>query len=263
MDFASSSFLISLAAIVVIDLLLAGDNAIVIALAARTVPAPLRKRAIVWGTVGAIGVRCLMTLIVVWLLSIPGLLFIGGAVLLWIAYKLLLPNGLGVSREGGNPGAKGANIAPAQQKAAPDTNFWAAMRTIVVADAVMGIDNVLGVAGAAQGSYLLVVLGLVLSIPIIAWGSGFVLRWMERFPFIVYIGAGVLAWTAASMIASEPFVSEALAHVKPHRVALFYILLVGGVLFAGLVRTQKRFEGYGLPATVGTALALLIMTLMG
>lgn len=270
MDFTSEAFLTSFAAIVVIDLLLAGDNAIVIALAARTLPAQFQRRAVAWGTLGAIGVRCLMALVVVWLLSIPGFLFMGGAVLLWIAYKLLLPGShspvapeIGVRYASSSAEANGPHLDQANMRSVPDTNFWAAMKTIVVADAVMGIDNVLGVAGAAEGSYFLVALGLAISIPIVAWGSGFMLRWVQRFPFIVYIGAGVLAWTAVNMITSEPFVTEALAKVRPHRVALLYILVVGGVLFAGLVHTHKRFEGYGLPATVGTALALLIMTLMG
>ena len=155
MELLSTEFLYALLAIVVIDLVLAGDNAIVIALAARNLPNHLRNKAIVWGTVGAIAVRSAMTMIVVWLLKIPGLLLLGGALLLWIAYKLLLNQDEG---EGGH------NLAPA-------VGFWAAMKTIVVADAVMGLDNVLAVAGAAHGSFLLVVLGLLISIPIVIWGS--------------------------------------------------------------------------------------------
>ena len=149
-----TQFLSALLAIIVIDLVLAGDNAIVIALAARALPAHLQKRAIVWGAVGAIGVRSLMTVIVVWLLKIPGLLLVGGAMLVWIAYHLLRP-------DDSNSGTHGAAA----------TTFWGAMRTIVIADAVMGLDNVLAVAGAAHGSYLLVVTGLVISVPIVVWGS--------------------------------------------------------------------------------------------
>ncbi|MGZ5073195.1 MAG: TerC family protein [Usitatibacter sp.] len=250
MDFLSEQFLVSLATIVVIDLLLAGDNAIVIALAARALPAEHRRRAVAWGTVGAVAVRALMSLVVVWLLAIPGLLLIGGVALLWISYKLLLPGPLSPA---------GHSLEPAGRA----TGFWGAMRTIVIADAVMGVDNVLGVAGAAQGSYLLVVIGLALSVPIMVWGSGLVMRAMERFPFIVYVGAAVLAWTAVGMIASEPFVAGLLAKVKPHRVALIYILVVGGVLFAGLVRTHRKYADYGLPATLGTAIAVLLRTLLG
>ena len=185
-----ADFLSALLAIVVIDIVLAGDNAIVIALAARSLPPALQKRAILWGAVGAIGVRSLMTVIVVWLLQIPGLLLAGGLLLLWIAFNLLRPD-------------SGADDAHA---AAPVT-FWGAMRTIVIADAVMGLDNVLAVAGAAHGSYLLVVAGLVISVPIVVWGSTLVLKVVDRYPGVVYIGAAVLVWTAVKMIVGEPLVA--------------------------------------------------------
>src|SRR6185295_3477819 len=166
-DMPLTQFISALAAIVIIDLVLAGDNAIVIALAARTLPGHLQKRAIVWGAVGAIVVRSGLTVIVVWLLKIPGLLLVGGLLLVWIAYRLLIPED---HQENGGHNVKGA------------TTFFGAMRTIVVADAIMGLDNVLGVAGAAHGSYLLVVLGLLISVPIVIWGSTLVLRVVERFP---------------------------------------------------------------------------------
>ena len=225
MDILSPQFLSALAAIVVIDLMLAGDNAIVIALAARNVPAHLQKRAVAWGTVGAIAVRSLMTLALVWLLQVPGLLFAGGAVLVWIAYKLLLPD---------EPVA-GAHAGDSA------TSFWGAMRTIVIADAVMGLDNVLAVAGAAHGSYVLVVMGLLISVPIVVWGSGLLLKWVERYPAIVYFGAGVLAWTAVKMMASEPLVKDYLA-AEPVLVALAYATVVGGVLWAGFARNHRRLE---------------------
>ena len=170
MDFTTQT-LSALLAIVVIDLVLAGDNAIVIALAARSLPAHLQKRAIVWGAAGAIVVRSLMTVIVVWLLQIPGLLLAGGLVLFCIAYRLLVP----VEES-------------AESHGAAATTFWGAMRTIVVADAVMGLDNVLAVAGAAHGSYVLVVLGLLISVPIVVWGSTVVLKVVDRFPGVVYVG---------------------------------------------------------------------------
>src|SRR3954464_9080650 len=149
MEMLSPDFFAALASIIVIDLVLAGDNAIVIALAARSVPAHLRTRAIVWGTVGAVVVRSLLTMVVVWLLAIPGLLLAGGTLLVWIAYKLLRPE---------PEGQEGSGLR------AP-YGFWAALRTIIVADLVMGLDNVLAVAGAAHGSYLLVILGLLVSVP--------------------------------------------------------------------------------------------------
>ena len=214
----------ALLAIILIDLVLAGDNAIVIALAARSLPPHLQKKAIVWGTVGAIVVRSTMTVAVVWLLQIPGLMLIGGLGLLWIAYKLLADTG------------DGAHDGPVV------STFWGAMKTIVVADALMGIDNVLGVAGAAQGSFDLVIIGLLISVPIVVFGSTLVLKMVERFPIIIKLGAAVLAFTAAKMIISEELLdpiyggSASLASRETlHTVAQWatYALAVAGVLGAG------------------------------
>ena len=225
MDVMSTQFLSALFAIVIIDLVLAGDNAIVIALAARNVPKHLQKRAIMWGTVGAIVVRTTLTLVVVALLKIPGLLFAGGLFLIWIAYKLLIPE----EGEGGHDDASAA------------TSFWGALRTIVIADTVMGLDNVLAVAGAAHGSFLLVAIGLVISIPIVIWGSTLLLRFVERYPAIVYVGSGVLAWTSVKMMSSEPLVAE---YVAAHWLvlAVAYIVVIGGVLGAGFVRNHLTLE---------------------
>lgn len=225
MDILSTQFLSALIAIIIIDLVLAGDNAIVIALAARNVPQNLQRRAILWGTVGAIVVRTSMTLIVVWLLRIPGLLLVGGALLVWIAYRLLLPE----EAEGDSPAVRAAN------------GFWGAIRTVVVADTVMGLDNVLAVAGAAHGSFLLVALGLLISVPIVIWGSTFLLRIVERYPAFVYLGAGVLAWTAARMITAEPHLEDAFAAYK-FTVPLLCVVAVGGVLWAGFVKNHHRLE---------------------
>ncbi|HEX4929038.1 MAG TPA: TerC family protein [Burkholderiales bacterium] len=218
-------WLSALAAIIVIDLVLAGDNAIVIALAARNLPKHLQRRAIVWGTFGAVAVRASLTVGVLWLLEIPGLSLAGGALLVWIAYKLL------AGGDTGNGGGRSHEVAPA-------SGFWSAMRTIVVADAVMGLDNVLGVAGAAHGNVLLVVIGLLISIPIVVGGSTLILRWIERFPALLYIGGAVLAWTAAKMIVAEPLVEEALAHQPLLRLAL-YVALIGGVLGIALLRNRR------------------------
>jgi YjbE family integral membrane protein len=221
MDIFSGEFLSALLAIVVIDLVLAGDNAIVIALAARSLPAALQKKAIIWGTVGAIMVRAAMTLVVVWLLMVPGLRFLGGLALVWIAYRLLVPK---------------RHEDDSHHK--PADNFWSAMKTIVVADALMGLDNVLAVAGAAKGSFLLVVLGLLISIPIVVWGSTLILKWVDRFPVIVYFGAGVLAWTAAQMMLHEPMLLPHL-HERDLLKASAYLVVVAGVLLAGL-RAARR-----------------------
>jgi len=218
-------FLAALGAIVVIDLVLAGDNAIVIALAARNLPKHLQKRAIVWGTAGAIVMRTSMTLVVVWLLKIPGLLLAGGALLVWIAYRLLLPE----DGEGDATKVRAAN------------NFWGAVKTVVIADTVMGLDNVLAVAGAAGGSFLLVVLGLLISIPIVIWGSTLMLRLVERHPAVVYLGSGVLAWTAVKMITGEPLLKAPLA-AYAFTVPLLYAVTVFGVLWAGFARNHRRLE---------------------
>ena len=218
-----SQFLSALLAIIMIDIVLAGDNAIVIALAARDLPAQLQRRAILWGAAGAIVVRSLMTMIVVWLLNIPGLLLAGGAMLVWIAYRLLRP-------DAGN----GETHGPVA------TTFWGAMRTIVIADAVMGLDNVLAVAGAAHGSYLLVVTGLAISVPIVVWGSTLVLKVVERYPGVVYVGAGVLVWTAAKMITSEPLLKPWL-QATPLLAGLAY-LAIPMVLWAAFVKNHRQLE---------------------
>jgi len=172
--------------IVLLDLVLAGDNAIVIALAARNLPRSLQKRAIIWGTLGAIAVRVLLTVIVVYLLELPGLMLVGGLLLLPIAWKLLKPT----HDEHGSVAAAGG--------------FWSALRIIVVADVLMGVDNVLAIAGAAKGHMGLVVIGLLISIPLVVWGSTLILKLIERFPVIVYAGAAAIAWTAGRMISHEP-----------------------------------------------------------
>jgi YjbE family integral membrane protein len=218
MEFLTPAWWSALLAIILIDLVLAGDNAIVIALAARRLPRALQKKAIVFGTVGAIVVRSLMTLGVVWLLQIPGLMLLGGLGLLWVAWRLIADD----------PGRK--EHAPAA------ATFWGAMRTIVVADALMGIDNVLGVAGAAHGAFDLVIVGLVVSVPIVVFGSTVVLRLVERFPVIVRLGAAVLAWTAAKMITGEPLLDTVFDRDGiVHAIARWstYAVCIAGVLGAG------------------------------
>jgi YjbE family integral membrane protein len=225
-EYLSLEFASALAAIVVIDLALAGDNAIVIALAARNVPRHLQRRAIVAGAAGALAVRLAMTLLVVWLLRIPGLLMVGGLLLVYIAFRLLRPEA----------GGAHAATTPASD------NFWVAMRTIIVADAVMGLDNVLAVAGAAHGSFVLVVLGLLISVPILIWGSTFVLRIVERHPSVVYLGAGVLVSTAVSMITHEPLLKDAFDAAHRATVPAFYAVAIFGVLWAAFVGNHRRLE---------------------
>ena len=208
-------FLTSLLAIIMIDLVLAGDNAIVIGLAARNLPKEKQKKVILWGTAGAVILRVIATIAVVWLLKVPGLMLVGGVLLVWIAYKLLVEE-------------KGHDV-----KAGNST--WAAIRTIIIADAAMGIDNVLAVAGAAHGSILLVIIGLAISVPIVVWGSTILIKWMERYPIIITIGAGILAWTAAKMIVGEAFLKPFFENgfVKYG----FEIIVIAAVL--GLAKLKK------------------------
>jgi YjbE family integral membrane protein len=220
--FLTPEFWSALAAIIVIDLVLAGDNAIVIALAARNLPKTLQRRAVIWGTVGAVAVRASLTVVVLWLLEIPGLMLAGGILLAWIAYRLLA----------GDENGRDHDIPAAR-------SFWAAMRTIVVADAVMGLDNVLAVAGAAHGSVLLVVAGLVISIPIVVWGSTLILHWIERFPALLYLGGAVLAWTAAKMIVDEPLYQDWL-DARPGIRSAIYVVVIAGVLGVPRLRAARK-----------------------
>lgn len=218
-------FISALSAIVVIDVALAGDNAIVIALAARNLPRHLQTRAMIWGAAGAILVRTVMTIVVVWLLKIPGLLFAGGVMLLWIAHKLLRPN----LTDAGN------------DKITAASTFYGAIRTIIAADMVMGLDNMLAVAGAAHGSTLVVGLGLLISIPIVVGGSTILLKFIERFPAIVYLGAGVLAVTAVRMIISEPYIADVMAAYESGA-PIIYAGAVLAVLGNGLINNHRRLE---------------------
>ena len=220
-DWNASAFFAALLSIIVIDLVLAGDNAIVIAMAARTLPEHLRRKAIIWGTLGAVVTRVLMTVAVVWLLKIPGLLLLGGIALLWIAYRLLAPSGNGDQHTDG-----AATMA-------------AALKTIIIADSVMGIDNVLAVAGAAHGSIVLVIVGLLISVPIMVWGSTLALKLIERFPVTIYIGAAILVYTAMHMITTEPMTRSLWDNAPWLRyvaTAAGFVLVLGG----GWLVTKKQ-----------------------
>jgi YjbE family integral membrane protein len=223
-DLFTPAWFSALATIVLIDLVLAGDNAIVIGLAARNVPREKQRRVVLWGTAGAIIVRALLTVVVVWLLRIPAFLLIGGLALVYIGRKL--------TQDGDD-----------EHRIEATGSVAGAVRTIVIADAVMGIDNVLAVGGAAQGSMLLVIIGLAVSVPIVIWGSALVLKWVERFPAILWLGAAVLGWTAAKMIASEPLL-KAWLDALPIARSLLYLLIVGGLVAAPMWRASSpRLRG--------------------
>ena len=180
----------ALGAIILIDVVLGGENAIVIAMASRRLPPDLRKRAMLWGTVGAVGVRFVCVAALTYLLMIPGLRLIGGLALLYIAWQLVKDNG------------------DQEHEVAAASTFWGAMATIVWADAVMGLDNALAIAGAAGGNWWLIIFGLLVSVPIILFGSTVVARIMERWPRTIWVGAGVLVAVAGQMIYDEPLLKE-------------------------------------------------------
>lgn len=187
-------FWLAVGQIVMIDILLGGDNAVVIALACRNLPPDLRKKGIIWGTLGAIALRVVLIFFAMSLLGLPYLKLVGAALLLWIGVKLLAPD------------EEGHGDLQASDK------LLGAIKTIIVADFVMSIDNVIGIAGAAQGAgheghqMPLVIFGLLVSIPIIVWGSSFVLKLMDRFPIIITVGAMLLGWIAGTLAISDPVV---------------------------------------------------------
>ncbi|HZX84612.1 MAG TPA: TerC family protein [Reyranella sp.] len=189
----SAAFFSALLAIVLIDLVLAGDNALIIGLVARNLPKESQRQVILWGTFGAIAIRALMAILVVYILNVPGFMLAGGLALVWIARKLLTPEEQG---------------SESQLVKGPATSMAGAIRTIVIADAVMGVDNVLAIGGAAYGSILLIVLGLAISVPIIIWGSQLVIKLVDRFPSVVLLGGAVLAWTGYSMVVREPLLDH-------------------------------------------------------
>jgi YjbE family integral membrane protein len=180
--------------IIIIDILLGGDNAVVIALACRNLPAPQRTRGVLLGTLGAILLRVVLIAFAVVLLDVPFLKFVGGLLLLWIGIKLMMP------------GHDDHHVTQSDR-------LWAAVKTIIVADAVMSLDNVIAIAGAAEAAdpqhrLVLVIFGLVVSIPLIVWGSTLVLKLLDRFPIVIALGAALLGWIAAGLIIDDPFIDR-------------------------------------------------------
>jgi YjbE family integral membrane protein len=199
--------------IIMIDLVLSGDNAIIIGMAARLLPPAQQRKAIIFGALGAVGLRVLFTALVSVLLGIPLLQAVGGVVLIWIAFKLL-------------------RQSEKEHTVKEGSNLFEAIRTIILADVVMSLDNILAVGGAAHGSVALLLFGLALSMPIILFGSGLVAALMNRLPWLVYVGAGVLVYTAAEMILEDPLLSPYLPHAAWFEWGMV-ALLVGGVLALG------------------------------
>ena len=183
-EIVSQAFWLGLLKIIGVNIILSGDNAVVIALAARSLPAKQQKQAVIWGSLAAIVMRVVLTIFAVALLQLPWLKLIGSLLLFWIGVKLLIPED------------DDANIQASDQ-------LIAAIKTILIADLVMSLDNVIAVAAAAGGSYLLLVLGLAISIPLVIFGATLLLKLMDRFPVIITIGAGLIGWVAGEMLVAD------------------------------------------------------------
>ena len=222
MEIVSMQFFMALGSIILLDILLGGDNAVVIAMAANKLPGNLRRKAIFIGTGGAVVIRLVMTLIAVWLLTIPFLQALGGLILLPIAVKLLVPE-------------------EHDENVTASDSLMGAIKTIIIADAAMGVDNVLAIAGASHGSFLLVACGFLISIPIIVGGSTIVGKLMDRFPVILYAGAGLLGWTAGSMIGHDKILGTLMQQMSGTWAPMtLQIVLTAGVIAIGLWMSRKR-----------------------
>ena len=210
-DISTAAFWIAVLQIIAIDILLGGDNAVVIALACRKLPDTQRKQGILWGVAGAIGLRIVLIFFAVQLLEVPWLKIVGALLLFWIGVKLLLPE-----------------EEDAHGNVAASTTLMGAIKTIIVADAVMSLDNVIAVAGAANGSMTLVVFGILVSIPIVVWGSQLVLKLMDRFPVVITAGGALLGWIGGGMIVGDPALPADLLAGIPY--AKHFAAALGAVL---------------------------------
>src|SRR3954467_4462692 len=216
----SQAFWLGLAKIIGVNIILSGDNAVVIALAARSLPAKQQKLAIFWGAGAAIVLRIILTLFAVALLSLPWLKLVGSLLLFWIGIKLLVPED------------DDANIAASE-------HLLSAIKTILIADLVMSLDNVIAVAAAAGGSVILLILGLAISIPLVIFGATLLIKLMERFPVIITIGAGLIGWVAGEMLVADSALEGWLTglgvqYVEGHpKVGGFSLEMLAGI--AGIV----------------------------
>ena len=226
MDVTDPQFWVAVLQIIAIDIVLGGDNAVVIALACRRLPERQRNIGIFWGVFGAIGLRVILIFFALSLLAIPFLKIVAALLLLWIGVKLLQPE----------PESSGHQIDAS-------TTLLGAIKTIIIADAVMSLDNVIAIAGAAKDSIGLVVFGLVVSVPIIVWGSKLVMKLMDRFPIDIVIGAGLLGWIAGDMSVTDAVTKE---WVNVNAAFLHWLVPAGGVLLVVVIgkwlaaRTQAK-----------------------
>jgi len=209
-ELQTAVFWVGLWQIILVNIVLSGDNAVVIALAARSLPPHQQSKAVMWGAGAAVAMRIVLTIIAVELLRWPWLKLIGAVLLLWIAVKLLLPE------DGGSEGVDSSD------------NLWAAIKTILIADLVMSLDNVIAVAAAAKGSITLLVLGLAISIPLVIFGATMLMKLMDRWPIIITIGAALLGWVAGDMAVTDPVVKD---WVEANAAWLHWAAPVAGAVF--------------------------------
>lgn len=231
-EFLTAHFWVAVGQIILIDILLGGDNAVVIALACRQLPESQRLKGVIWGTVGAILLRVALIAFAITLLQVPFLKIAGAALLIWIGVKLITPH---------DEDAHG-NIQASDK-------LWSAVKTVIVADLVMSIDNVIAIAGAAQNAgeqhqMALVIFGLVVSIPIIVWGSQIVLKLMDRFPVIILLGGMLLGWIAGGMFQTDPMLKDLIPQEQFWHYALgaagaLLVLAIGQALKARRARGKK------------------------
>jgi len=228
MEIGSSAFWIGLLQIIGIDIVLSGDNALVIALACRSLPSEQRKWGILLGTGAAIVLRIAFAVAIVYVLMVPLVKFVGALLLIWIAVKLLMPE----MEE--KPGHDGGRVA---------TNLWDAVKIVVIADAVMSLDNVIAVAAAAKGSVVLLALGIAISIPLMVVGSAMMLWLLDRFPLLVVAGSGLLGWIAGELLVHDNIVGPWIVAQAPMLAKALPFLVCGGVVLFGLYLRRRTAAG--------------------
>jgi len=242
-ELLTSQFWLGLGAIIWVNIILSGDNAVVIALAARSLPLHQQRQAVIWGAGAAVVLRIVLTVVAVELLKFPYLKLLGGVLLLWIAVKLLVPE------DDGGDGVKSSS------------NLLAAIKTILIADLVMSLDNVIAVAAVAKGSVVLLVLGLLISIPLAVFGATMLMKLMESYPVIITVGAALIGYVSGEMLVTDPVVVEWF-RVKAHWMIDFELfslfgrkfeLSVAGLVGAVLVVAVGKWLGSRAPADPGTS----------
>jgi len=224
MELLSYESIWAIVAIILIDLVLAGDNALIIGMAAQRLPEHMRKKVIFWGTCGAIGIRFLSVAVITWLMHIPGLRLVGGLALLYIGWTL---------------------VGKQEHQMEAKATFWSAITTIILADAVMGIDNALGIAAAANGDWTLIIMGLLISVPVVIFGSRIVVKILDRWPHVVYLGSFVLFAVALQMIQADVYLKSVYEQVGQIGLAWLWLTALGTaliqyVIHQGLNRGVKK-----------------------